>query len=127
MPLITVYVLQVCSSGTHTFIYGTYTTYIYVHLFNWNFFPRFQGLRVNTYNSVIFEVLTAVVMNVAIFCDILPRNQYVNRRFVLPGHPLRAYFVAILIFDAEDGGSSETSVHIPTARRYISEDVNIHI
>jgi hypothetical protein len=28
-----------------------------------------------------FEVLTAVVMNVAILCDIVPRSSYVDQRF----------------------------------------------
>jgi hypothetical protein len=46
-----------------------------------------------------FEVLTAAVMNVAIFCDIAPLSPYVN---------------------------SETSVHIWTSRRYIPGDGNIH-
>jgi hypothetical protein len=35
----------------------------------------------NIRNSVGFEVLTAVVMNVTIYCDITPCSPYVNRHF----------------------------------------------
>jgi hypothetical protein len=35
----------------------------------------------NKIGDVGFEVLTAVVMNVAIFCDIAPCSPYVNRSF----------------------------------------------
>jgi hypothetical protein len=48
-----------------------------------------------------FEVLAAVVMNVAICWDIAPCSQYVNRRF------------------------GETFFFIRTTRRYIPEDGNI--
>jgi hypothetical protein len=51
---------------------------------------------------VRFEVLTAVVMNVAFLCDIAPCSPYVNRRF------------------------RRTSLHVWTPQRYIPEHKNMN-
>jgi hypothetical protein len=96
-----------------------------------------------------FEVLTAVVMNVAILWDIAPCSPYTNRRFrrnyhlhlqsrkqaeketrlqqILPNHLLKAGFLFCWFstLKTEVIISSETSVHILTTRRYIPEDGNI--
>jgi hypothetical protein len=70
-------------------------------------------------------------MNIAIFCNIEP---YVNRRFggtylQLQGRKsgtsvyisATRRFLVRLIFDFENGDSSETSIHIQTTRRNIPE------
>jgi hypothetical protein len=82
------------------------------------------------------EVLTAVVMNVAIFWDMAPCSSYVNRRFgrtyhlhlqdkkqPTKNHPSagRSTLYMGLI------RSSETSVYIRITRRYIPEDGNIRL
>jgi hypothetical protein len=69
-----------------------------------------------------FEVLTAVVMNVAIFCDIAPCRPYV------PSHLLHAGFLlsSFSTLKMEVIRSSETLVHIWTSRRYIQQDGNIN-
>jgi hypothetical protein len=56
------------------------------------------------------EVLTAVVINVAVFWDTAPCSPYVKRRFGGTYHhhsahpPATRWFLARLIFDLEDGG-----------------------
>jgi hypothetical protein len=52
-----------------------------------------------------FEVLTAVVMKVAIFWDIAPCSLQMQRRFSGTCHVLVLYLVR-LIFDPEDGGDT---------------------
>jgi hypothetical protein len=83
-----------------------------------------------------FEVLIAVVMNVAIFWDIAPCNPYMNHRFVgtyhfhLQGrkstekeasvkHVARHVWMEVML-------SSETSLYTWTTRPYIPEDGNIN-
>jgi hypothetical protein len=60
--------------------------------------------------NVRFEVLTAVVINVAFFWDIAPFSPYVKRRFGGTCHlssfaypAATHWFLALLIFDPEDG------------------------
>jgi hypothetical protein len=89
-----------------------------------------------------FEVLTAVVMNVALFWDIAPCSPYVNRRFGgiyhiyrVENHPSkeprcsRWPASSMLVscsdkFYLEDRGDMfhETSVHVRTTQRYIPDD-----
>jgi hypothetical protein len=53
--------------------------------------------------NIRFEVITAVVMNVALFCDIALCSQYVKRRFFCTLVFVRMIF--ILKMEAEDGQS----------------------
>jgi hypothetical protein len=53
---------------------------------------------------VTFEVLTAVVMRVAIFWDIASCSPYINQRF--RGKVLALWFLARLIFDPEGEGDT---------------------
>jgi hypothetical protein len=78
---------------------------------------------------VEFEVLTAVVMKVAIFWDIAPYSPYITRRFggTYHLHPYASYlkanwFLARLIFDPEAGG--DTFLQNISSRHYIPEDGN---
>jgi hypothetical protein len=86
----------------------------------------FNWISNTTHHFVGFEVLTVVVMNVAIFWDIAPCSPYFNRCF--GGHLLHAGFLLSWFLTLKRGVicSSETSVHIRTTR-YIPEDGNIHI
>jgi hypothetical protein len=64
-------------------------------------------MRLEPYIYIGCEVLTAVVMNVAIFWDLALCSSYVNRRYggthsVEP--PSARWFLARLSFDSEDGG-----------------------
>jgi hypothetical protein len=77
--------------------------------------------------EVGFEVITAVVINVAIFWDIVSHSPYVNQRFGGTYHlhlwgkksakqetcmqnsakpPAACWLLALLIFDPEDGGDT---------------------
>jgi hypothetical protein len=85
------------------------------------------------------DVLTAVIMNAAIFWDITPCSPYMNRRFggtfnlylqgrKSVGKESSAKKIAGLIstLKIEVIRSSETSLHIRITLRYIPEDSNIH-
>jgi hypothetical protein len=57
------------------------------------------------HSTVGFEVLTPVVLRVAIFWDVAPCSQYVSRCFgvILPSHHLARWFLSRLIIEPEDG------------------------
>jgi hypothetical protein len=77
---------------------------------------------IRQYNVLGFKVLTAAVMNVAIFWDIAPSSPYVNRRFgemyYLQQHLADGFLLSyqFLALKMELIRSSETSVHIWTTR-----------
>jgi hypothetical protein len=71
-------------------------------------------LRTRTYHKVGFEALTLVFMDVTIFWDIAPAARLL-------------FYRLFSTLKMEMISSSETSVHIPTTRRYIPEDGNIRL
>jgi hypothetical protein len=73
---------------------------------------------------VQFEVLTAVVPNVAIFWDIPPYSPCVDRRFGATYH-LHQPNKKLACSRWQVRGFSETSIHIRTIRCYIPGDGNI--
>jgi hypothetical protein len=89
------------------------------------------------YNYLGFEVLTALVMNIAIIWNIASCSPYVNRRFggIIPSifkvesqpskKPECSRRLDRMALKIELIRSSEESVHIWTAQRYIPEDWNI--
>jgi hypothetical protein len=91
--------------------------------------------------NVGFEVPTAVVTNVAIFWDIAPcslcvwtdvSDELITSIFMVENPPsqlLHAGFVTVWFstLNMEVISSSETSVHIRTARRCIPDDFNIQV
>jgi hypothetical protein len=107
----------------------------------WNNFPKETKITFwlwfnLTYTLILVVENKNVSTYVAIFWDIAPFSPYVNRRFggkyhlhlKLPSHLLHAGFWLgrFSALKMEVIRSTETSVYIQTARRYIPEDDSIN-